>query len=105
MTLPCPLSCPAQFSVVLQSVEEVSKGFLQPASLHPSLCVSHTRHQECCHNTSLTHFSLPIPLVVTQSFHTDISETPPLSLSATSPHVVTSSSPLPHSHCELAAAL
>jgi len=57
-----------QFSVFLHCLEEVSKECLQPSASHHSLCSIHARHTECCHNTLQTHFSLPIPLSVTQSF-------------------------------------
>lgn len=57
-----------QFSVALQCVEEVHQESLQREATVHAVCSTHSRHSESCPNTLLTHFALPIPLTVTQSF-------------------------------------
>lgn len=60
-----------QISAELQSIEEVPADLLiSSPSRHP-LFSTHASYTECCHNTLLTHFSLPIPLSATQTFSTN----------------------------------
>ena len=60
----------SQISAELQSVEEVPQELLVSPSPRRPVCATHARYTECCHNTLLTHFSLPIPLSATQTFST-----------------------------------
>ena len=65
-----------QITALLQSIEEVSKECLKSSTMANSLpglssvSSTHARHSECCHNTLLSQFSLPIPSSVSQSFQT-----------------------------------
>ncbi|XP_064620982.1 RAB6A-GEF complex partner protein 2-like [Lineus longissimus] len=66
--IPC-----VQFSVILQSEEQISDECKQKTSkAQSSSVVSHTKHHEFCLHTQKTHMSLPIPLTATPSFITDI---------------------------------
>lgn len=61
----------AQYSVSLQSEEEVQEQYQR----RPGQAVSvtgHGRHLESCLHTASSHFSLPVPLNVTPGFTTDI---------------------------------
>lgn len=49
-------------------MEEVNPDSRQPAAPVHSVITVHARHTECCHDTLQTHFQLPVPLSVTQSF-------------------------------------
>ena len=60
-----------QLYVVLQSTEEINEEFVPPSSSARGIkanCTAHAHHIECCHNTKQTHFTLPVPQNVTQSF-------------------------------------
>ena len=66
-----------QITVALQCIEEVSKECLKSSVISNShlpglnsVCSVHARHSECCHNTLLSQFSLPVPPSVSQSFQT-----------------------------------
>lgn len=58
-----------QLYVMLQSMEEINEEFVPSSSarIKPN-CTAHAHHIECCHNTKQTHFALPVPQNVTQSF-------------------------------------
>lgn len=61
----------AQYSVSLQSEEEVQELYQR----RPGQAVSvtgHGRHVESCLHTASSNFSLPVPLNVTPGFTTDI---------------------------------
>lgn len=60
-----------QYSVSLQSEEEVNSAY-QRKPVQPASVTSHGRHLESCLHTASSHFSLPIPLNVTPGFSTDI---------------------------------
>lgn len=63
----------SQYSVSLQSEEEIQKQYQR----RPGQAVSvtgHGRHLESCLHTASSHFSLPIPLNVTPGFSTDIGQ-------------------------------
>ena len=66
----------SQISAELQSVEEVPQELLVSPSPRRPVCATHARYTECCHNTLLTHFSLPIPLSATQTFSTSCGQFP-----------------------------
>lgn len=57
-----------QLFVVLQSLEEINEEFVPPSARVKANCMAHAHHIECCHNTKQTHFTLPVPQHVTQSF-------------------------------------
>ncbi|KAJ8029508.1 RAB6A-GEF complex partner protein 2 [Holothuria leucospilota] len=65
-TVPC-----LQYSVVLQSEEQVSEECRRRPDQTPAFS-SHGKHQEFCLHMKKSHMILPIPLHVTPSFITDI---------------------------------
>ncbi|XP_035282075.1 RAB6A-GEF complex partner protein 2 isoform X1 [Anguilla anguilla] len=60
-----------QYSVSLQSEEEVQQQYQRRPGQSPSI-TGHGRHLESCLHTASCHFSLPVPLNVTPGFSTDI---------------------------------
>ncbi|XP_060781186.1 RAB6A-GEF complex partner protein 2 isoform X2 [Neoarius graeffei] len=60
-----------QYSVSLQSEEEVHEQYQRRPAQAVSV-TSHGRHLESCLHTASSHFSLPVPLNVTPGFSTDI---------------------------------
>ncbi|CAI8022568.1 RAB6A-GEF complex partner protein 2, partial [Geodia barretti] len=60
-----------QISAELQSLEEVPLELQMSPSPRRPVCATHARYTECCPNTLITHFSLPVPLSATQSFSTN----------------------------------
>lgn len=65
-TIPC-----VQFSVTLQSEEQISEECRRKAG-QGSAITSYVKHQEMCLHTVRTHINLPIPLTATPAFMTDI---------------------------------
>lgn len=65
-TIPC-----VQFSVTLQSEEQISEECRRKAG-QGSAITSYVKHQEMCLHTVRTHVNLPIPLTATPAFMTDI---------------------------------
>lgn len=61
----------AQYSVSLQSEEEVQEQYQRCPGQAVSV-TGHGRHLESCLHTASSHFSLPVPLNVTPGFTTDI---------------------------------
>lgn len=61
----------AQYSVSLQSEEEVQEQYQRRPGQAVSV-TNHGRHLESCLHTASSHFSLPVPLNVTPGFTTDI---------------------------------
>lgn len=64
-----------QYSVSLQSEEEIQKEYQRRSGQAVSV-TGHGRHMESCLHTASSHFSLPIPLNVTPGFSTDIGQLP-----------------------------
>ncbi|XP_016409699.1 RAB6A-GEF complex partner protein 2 isoform X1 [Sinocyclocheilus rhinocerous] len=60
-----------QYSVSLQSEEEVQEQYQRRPGQAVSV-TAHARHLESCLHTASSHFSLPVPLNVTPGFTTDI---------------------------------
>lgn len=65
-TVPC-----VQFSVTLQSEEQISEECRKKPS-HGTALTSYVKHQEMCLHTAKTHINIPIPLTATPCFITDI---------------------------------
>lgn len=63
--------CVFQYSVSLQSEEEIQQQYQRRPGQTPSV-TGHGRHLESCLHTAFSHFSLPIPLNVTPGFSRDI---------------------------------
>lgn len=60
-----------QYSVTLQSEEEISEDYRAKNS-HGSVVSSYSKHHEFCLHTKKTHISVPIPLTASPGFSTDI---------------------------------
>ena len=84
-----------QLYVMLQSMEEINEEFVPSSSarIKPN-CTAHAHHIECCHNTKQTHFALPVPQNVTQSFKIHAGWL--LFLPSTLTHMPYPSHPFPH---------
>lgn len=67
--------CVFQYSVSLQSEEEIQQQYQRRPGQSVSV-TGHGRHQESCLHTASSHFSLPVPLNVTPGFSTDIGGSP-----------------------------
>ncbi|XP_076068766.1 RAB6A-GEF complex partner protein 2 isoform X1 [Oratosquilla oratoria] len=60
-----------QYSVTLQSLEEIEEGCKRKPNQSPTL-VSYSKNHEVCLNMANTHMVLPIPLYVTPTFTTNM---------------------------------